>query len=152
MDNLNVTVIVGNLTKDPELKHSNNQNAICTFSIANNRSYMKNDQKVEDVSFFEIVTWSKLAEICNEYLKKGSQVIVEGRLKQNRWTDQSGNNRSKVIINANNIQFLTRQDKNNNQNQSENNSENVQYAKKVFQDAPQDSNPDYHRGDDELPF
>ncbi len=100
---INQIILVGRLTRDPELSYTSNQTPICKFSIANNRS-SNNGQ--EDVSFFNIVTWNKLATNCSNYLKKGSQTIIEGRLKQNRYQDKSGQNKSQVEIVANNIQFL----------------------------------------------
>lgn len=103
----NITIIIGNLTRDPELKHTNNQIAVTNFSIANNRDYTKDGNKIEKVNYIDIECWNKLAEVCNDYLKKGSQVAVEGEIDQQRWKDQEGNNKSRLKIKANNVQFLS---------------------------------------------
>lgn len=107
MRDINIVFLIGRLTRDPEFRYTANQQAICKFSIANNRSYIAQGNKIEETSYFDIVVWAKLAEVCNEYLKKGKQIAVEGRLVQNRWTDQEGKTRSKVEIVASNVQFLS---------------------------------------------
>lgn len=100
---INSVILVGRLTRDPELSYTQNQTAICRFSIANNR-IGANQQ--EEVNFFDIVTWDKIATSCSQYLKKGRQVVVEGRLQQNRFQDkQTGANRSKVEVVAQSVQF-----------------------------------------------
>lgn len=155
MTDMNVNVLVGNLTRDPELRYTNNQQAVCNFSIANNYTYMQNNQKVEIVSYFDIVAWGKLGEICNEHLKKGKKACIEGRLSQRRWKTQEGDGRTKIEIVAKNVQFLSfgdKQNQNNNQTQPENNRENVQYAKKVFQEGTQENNSGEDYGDDDIPF
>ena len=86
--------------------HPQNGTALCKFSIANNNDYYKDEELQKQVSFVDVTTWAKLAEQCNEYLKKGSRIIVNGRLKQDRWQDDNGGNRSKIIIVGNQVQFL----------------------------------------------
>lgn len=93
----NKIIIVGRLTKDPENKTTSI--AITKFSIA------VNDGK-DKASFFNIVTFNKSAENCLKYLKKGSQVIIDGKLSQNRWQDKEGKNKSSVEIIGNNVQFI----------------------------------------------
>lgn len=107
MNNLNSILIEGNLTKDPEYKLTPKGTPLCKFIIATNRFYKKNESEdwENEVSYFEIVTWAKLAEICNKHLKKGRGVRIIGRLKQNRWKDDEGNGYSKVCIIADNIEF-----------------------------------------------
>jgi single-strand DNA-binding protein len=101
---INNTILVGRLTNDPDFTMTKNNNTpICKFSIANNRG---NGDSAETVSFFNIIAWKKTAELCNQYLKKGSQVVIEGTLRQNRFQDQNGQNRSRVEIVANNVQFI----------------------------------------------
>ncbi len=105
MNNLNSVLLEGNLTRDPELRYTAKGTAVCRFSIACNRSYKQEDQRQEEVSYFDVTTWSRLAEICAEYLVKGRGVRVVGRLKQDRWEDDSGNRRSRVEVIAEHVEF-----------------------------------------------
>ena len=106
MNNFNLVILEGRLTKDPEIKYTQNGTALCKFSIANNSAYYRNDELQEEVTFVEVTTWSKLAEQCGEYLKKGRRVIVNGRLKQNRWNDSEGSSHSKITLVGNRVHFL----------------------------------------------
>ncbi len=107
MYTLNRVFLIGNLTRDPELKFTQSGAAVANFSIAVNRSWRKqNGDRQEETTFVRIITWRKLAEICNEYLKKGSTILVEGRLANRTWTTQDGQKRSTIEIIANNIQFI----------------------------------------------
>lgn len=100
---VNSVVIIGRLTREVESSFTGNNNALCKFSIANNQG--KPDSP-NSVSYFDIVTWGKTAEICGKYLNKGSQVVVTGRLQQDRFQDKAGQNRSRVVIVAQNVQFI----------------------------------------------
>ena len=102
---LNTVNIMGNLTKDPEIKSTPSGKSVCSMSIANNRIYTKNNQKVTEVSYFDIEVWGQIAENCSKYLKKGSGIIVEGRLRQDRW-EKDGKTQSRVRISANNVHFM----------------------------------------------
>ena len=102
---LNSVNIMGNLTRDPELKYTQSGKGVCTLSVANNRVYTSNGEKKTEVSYFDVEVWGVVAENCAKYLKKGRGVIVEGRLKQDRW-EKDGKTQSKVKISANNIHFL----------------------------------------------
>ena len=104
---LNSVNIMGNLTKDPELKSIPSGKSVCSLSIANNRVYTKNSEKVTEVSYFDVEVWGVVAENCAKYLKKGSGVIVEGRLKQDRW-EKDGKTQSRVRISANSVHFMPR--------------------------------------------
>lgn len=109
MTGLNRVFLMGNLTRDPELRYTPSGTAVGTFGIAVNRRFTsKEGEKKEEVDFFEVEVWNKQAEICNEYLVKGRGVLVEGRLKQDRWEDDSGNKRAKVKVVSSSIQFLPR--------------------------------------------
>ena len=90
MNNLNSILIEGNLVKDPELSYTPKGTALCKFTVASNRFYKQEEEMQKEVSFFEVSTWTRLAEVCGEYLKKGRGVRVVGRLKQDRWTDPDG--------------------------------------------------------------
>ena len=105
MNNLNSILLEGNLVRDPELSYTPNGVPVCKFSIGSNRYYKQDDELQQEVSFFDITTWSRLAEVCNEYLKKGRGVRVIGRLKQDRWVDGDGKGRSKVYVVAEHVEF-----------------------------------------------
>jgi len=102
---LNSVNIMGNLTRDPELKYTPSGKAVCSISIANNRVFTKNGEKVSEVSYFDVEVWGVVAENCVKYLTKGSGIIVEGRLKQDRW-EKEGKTQSRVRITANNVHFM----------------------------------------------
>lgn len=102
---LNSVNIMGNLTKDPEIRYTPAGKGVCSMSIANNRIYTKNGERVTEVSYFDIDVWGVIAENCVKYLKKGSGIIVEGRLRQDRW-EKDGKTQSRVRITANNIHFM----------------------------------------------
>src|SRR5208283_822542 len=102
---LNSVNIMGNLTRDPEIKYVSSGKAVCSLSIANNRVYTKNGEKVTEVSYFDVEVWGAAAENCAKYLLKGSGIIVEGRLRQDRW-EKDGKTQSRVRITANAIHFL----------------------------------------------
>src|SRR3989338_8576383 len=102
---LNSVNIMGNLTRDPELKYLPSGKSVCSLSIANNRVYTSKGEKVSEVSYFDVEVWGPAGENCAKYLSKGSGIIVEGRLKQDRW-EKDGKTQSRVRISANNIHFM----------------------------------------------
>jgi len=106
MTNLNVAIIEGRLVKDPEIRYTQEGTALCRFSLANNFSYTSQNEIQNKVNFIEITTFSRLAEICSEYLKKGNRVIVNGKLRQKKWQDRDGINHSRVCINGEQVHFL----------------------------------------------
>ena len=105
MADVNHVVLIGRLTRDAELKYTNTGFAVSKLSIAVNRRKKSDAGWTEEVSYFDVVLWGKVAEALNQYLVKGKQIAVDGELRQNRW-EQDGQNRSKVEISANNIQLL----------------------------------------------
>ena len=106
---LNKVFLMGNLTRDPELRYLPSGQPVTHFSIAMNRTYLsKTGEKKEEVSYVRIVVWARRAEVCNEYLKKGSPVLVEGRLQSSSWEAQDGTKRSTLEVVADNVQFLPR--------------------------------------------
>ena len=106
MASLNKVFLMGNLTRDPELRYTPSGMAVTTLGLAVNNKFKRGDEWVEDVLFIDITVWGKSAENCTEYLSKGRPVMVEGRLKHHTWEDQSGNKRSKVDVTAMSVQFL----------------------------------------------
>jgi single-strand DNA-binding protein len=105
MNNLNSILIEGNLVRDPELSYTPKGTAVCKFSVACNRAWKQEEELQKEVSFFEVSAWTRLAEVCGEYLKKGRGVRVVGRLKQDRWTDADGKAHSRVHIIAEHVEF-----------------------------------------------
>lgn len=103
----NKVVLVGNLTRDIELRYASNGNAIGSTAIAATRKFNVNGEKREETCFIDITFWGKQAEIANQYLSKGSKLLVEGRLKFDQWTDQqTGQQRSKHSVTVENMEML----------------------------------------------
>ncbi len=96
----NITILTGRITKDLELKQAG-QTTVTNFSLA-----VDNPFKKDDTSFFDVVAFGKTAELLNNYCGKGSKILIEGNLKQDRFTDKEGNNRSVVRVMANRVEFL----------------------------------------------
>lgn len=90
--------LIGNLTRDPELRYTPNGAAVCTFGLATNRSYIAEGERKEDVDFHRLVAWNKLAELCNQLLKKGTKVFISGRLQTRSWEGQDGQSRQTTEI------------------------------------------------------
>ncbi|MDR2398769.1 MAG: single-stranded DNA-binding protein [Spirochaetaceae bacterium] len=105
MNNLNSILIEGNLVKDPTFRSTPKGTPVCTFSLASNRIYKKETGLEEEVSFFNVETWAKLAENCYNLGHKGRGVRIVGRLKQDRWNDGEGKAHSKVTIVAEHVEF-----------------------------------------------
>lgn len=107
MASLNKVFLIGNLTRDPELRYIPSGSAVVTFTVAVNRVYKtQTGEKKEQVSFIRVVVWGRRAEVCGEYLSKGSPVFVEGRLQSRDWETQDGQKRNTVEVVADNVQFL----------------------------------------------
>lgn len=109
MANLNKVFLMGNLTRDPELRYIPSGTAVATFTVASNRVYTSSaGEKKEEACFVRVVTWARQAELCGEYLSKGSPVFVEGRLQSRSWETPDGQKRSTIEVVAQNVQFLGR--------------------------------------------
>ena len=107
MATLNKVMLIGNLTRDPELRYTPQGKAVVTLGLAVNRNFKsQGGEKKQDTCFINVVAWGQLAEICNQYLQKGRPVFVEGRLQSRTWQDQEGKNRSVIETVAENVQFL----------------------------------------------
>ena len=107
MASLNKVFLMGNLTRDPELRYTPSGTAVANFTVAVNRVYkLPSGEKKEEVNFIRIVSWGRQAETCGEYLQKGSPVFVEGRLQSRSWDTPDGQKRNTIEVNAMNIQFL----------------------------------------------
>ena len=112
MASFNKVIVMGNLTRDPELRYTPNGSPVCGFGLALNRRYQNGQgSDVEEVTFVEITVWGKQAEVCAEYLAKGSPVLLEGRLRQDRWETADGDRRSQLKVVAESVKFLPRNER-----------------------------------------
>lgn len=105
---VNKVILIGNLGKDPEVRHLENGAAVANFSIATSENYKdrKTGEKVSQTEWHNIVVWRGLADIAEKYLKKGDKVYIEGKLKTRSWQDQDGNNRYTTEVIADNLTML----------------------------------------------
>ncbi len=107
MASLNKVLLIGNLTKDPELRYTPNGTAVANLRIAVNRKFKdRTGELKEDTCFVTITAWDKQAEICNQYLQKGRAIFVEGILQSRSWETPEGQKRSTIDVRAERIQFL----------------------------------------------
>jgi len=105
MNNLNSILIEGNMVRDPQYRTTPKGTPVCNFSLASNRYFRQENGYEKEVSFFDVETWAKLADTCNNMGKKGRGVRVVGRLKQDRWTGNDGKPRSRISIVAEHVEF-----------------------------------------------
>jgi len=108
MPNLNKVMLMGNLTRDPELRYTPNNQAVANIGMAINRTWFnkQTNEKQEETTFVDCEAWGRTAEVINQYLKKGRPIYIEGRLKLDQWQDKDGGNRSKLKIVIENFQFI----------------------------------------------
>lgn len=128
----NIVVITGRITKDLELKQAG-QTQVTNFSMA-----VDNPFKKDDTSFFDVVAFGKTAELINNYCGKGSKIGIEGTLKQDRFTDKEGNNRSVVRVNANRIEFMDNKGSNQSSNKPQQQSGQAQNGNNPFDNGADD--------------
>ena len=125
---MNKYIALGNLTRDPSIKNTKNDKSVCNFSLAVNN--------INDVTYIEIETWGKIAENCNNYLSKGSKVLVEGRLSLNQWESKTGEKRSKIFCIADRVHFLKSTENETNHKQQQQQQEDSQESTDEFADVP----------------
>ncbi|MDA3851983.1 MAG: single-stranded DNA-binding protein [Spirochaetaceae bacterium] len=108
MNLMNNVIVEGHLVRDPEAGLTPKGTPFCRFSLAYNNYFKRKDEKEHnnDVSFFDVEVWSDLAEFSEKYLKKGKGIRIVGRLRQDRWTDEKGSNRSKIKIVGQQLDFI----------------------------------------------
>ena len=112
MRSINKVILIGNLTRDPELKQTNGGQPITTFGLATNRAWVTRDtEKHNSSEFHELVAWGKLAEICNQFLKKGKLIYVEGYLKTRSWDTPDGTKKFRTEVVVNDMIMLERRSK-----------------------------------------
>ena len=108
---VNKVILIGNLGQDPELRYTGSGTAVCNIRLATNESYKdSNGEMVDKTEWHSVVAWARLAEICNEHLKKGSQVYFEGSLQTRSWDDRDGNTRYTTEIKAREMVMLSARD------------------------------------------
>lgn len=105
----NRIILIGNLTKDPEVRYTPSGTPVATVTLAVNSRYKQSDDTKEEVLFIDAVVFGKQAETCGQYLSKGRTVLVEGRLRERRW-EYEGQKKSKMEVVANNVRFLSKKD------------------------------------------
>lgn len=106
MASLNKVILIGNLTRDPELRYTPSGTAMAKLGLATNRKYKQGDEWKEEVTFVDITVWGRQAETSSEYLSKGRPVLIEGRLQYSQWETDDGQKRSKLEVVAERVQFL----------------------------------------------
>jgi single-strand DNA-binding protein len=108
MANLNKVLLLGNVTRDPEVRYTPKGSAVCDLGVAVNRTYTTDSgEKREEVTFVDVTLWGRTAEVASEYLKKGRPVFIEGRLQMDTWDDkQTGQKRTRLRVVAENMQLL----------------------------------------------
>ena len=107
MAGVNKAILIGNLGRDPELRYTQNGQAVVNFSLATSENWTdKSGERVEKTEWHRIVAWGKTGELCAQYLSKGRTVYIEGRLQTREWEDKEGTKRQTTEINANTVQFL----------------------------------------------
>ena len=160
---MNKVVLIGRLTRDPELRYTGNNTPVATFSLAVNRPF-SNQQGEREADFINIVVWRKQAENVKNYLTQGSQCAVEGRIQTRNYDDQNGQKRYVTEVIADNVEFLGSRNSSNNSNNMNSTANNAGPTPYDFGPAPEpkgtdvDSNPFADFGasieisDDELPF
>jgi single-strand DNA-binding protein len=107
MASLNKVFLMGNLTRDPELRYTPQGTAVVNLGLAVNRFFKdKSGQNQKDTCFINVIVWGQMAEVCNQYLAKGRQIMIEGRLQSRSWKDNEGKNRTTIEVRADNVQFM----------------------------------------------
>ncbi|BCD59598.1 MULTISPECIES: single-stranded DNA-binding protein [unclassified Nitratiruptor] len=144
--NLNKVILLGNIVRDIELRYTSSGTAISKTAIAVNRKYKtQSGEQKEEVCFIDITFFGRSAEIANQYLGKGKQVLIEGRLVQEQWTDSNGQKRSKHSVQVENMQMLGCK-------QDGQQTQQVQQPEKTVQRQKQANRPEMDIDDDEIPF
>lgn len=154
MPSLNQVTLLGNLTRDPQVKYTAGGTAVCELGLAINESYFDRttNSKKESTVFCDVVCWGRTAEVAGEYLQKGRPVLVTGRLKTDSWDDrESGKKRSKLTVVCENLQMLSGKP----DSSAESRPNRQEEESRRDQQPQSQGNPDYGSGDapqDEVPF
>lgn len=147
---VNKVILLGRLGQDPELKFTPTGSAVCNFSVATSENWTdKAGQKQEKTEWHRVVVWGKLAELCNQYLAKGRQVFLEGKLQTRSWDDKDGNKKYTTEINATTIQFIGSNANANSENAGPSNHSQMNNAEPV---QSYNIQPDNSFAADDIPF
>ncbi|MDA1028897.1 MAG: single-stranded DNA-binding protein [Bacteroidetes bacterium] len=151
---VNKVILVGNLGKDPELRYTGSGTAVCNFTLATNESYKDtNGETVEKTEWHNMVVWSRLAEICNEYLKKGSQAYFEGAIQTRSYEDKDGNTKYITEIKVKEMMMLSGRESGGSSNGSSSFSQSKSSAPAMAKASASGPSDDYtFEPDDDLPF
>ncbi len=145
MASLNKVILIGNLGKDPELKYTPSNQAVCTFSLATTEKWTdKQGQKQESTEWHNIVVWGKTAELANQYLKKGRSVYIEGKIQTRSWEDRDGVKKYRTEIIVTQMQFLGSAPSQNNNNSC--------FGKDPYADFRNDAPAPNNTVEEDLPF
>jgi len=149
MPNYNKVILVGNLTRDPEVKYTPKGTAICDIGLAINRNWSTDSgEKREEVTFVDVTLWGRVAEIVGEYTSKGRPLMVEGRLHLDTWDDkQTGQKRSKLKVIGENIQLLGSKE-----GGSEREERETPPPRRPAAPPPKPRDPDLDQPEDDIPF
>ena len=147
MASLNKVILMGNLTRNPDLKQVSSGKSVCDFGIAVNRRYRSSEgELMEEACFIEVTVWGKQAESTSKYMKKGNLILLEGRLRFERWEDPEGNNRSRLSVVGENITFMPKHDgyksnENGPQTEGNNQNNNTNFDSDVYTENPESDVP-----------
>lgn len=136
MANFNKVFLMGNLTRDPELRYTASGSPVTSFGLAVNRKYKQGEEMKEETCFVDITVWGRLGETCSEYLSKGKPVFIEGRLNYRSWETEEGQKRNKLEVVASNVQFLGRAGDNKASNRMEENPPPISGEESPMDDIP----------------
>jgi len=136
----NKVILIGNLTKDPEIRYTPSGTAVANFRLAVNHKYKQGDDLREEVCYIDIVVFGKQAETCGQYLSKGQSVIIDGRLQERRWETEDGQKRSKHEVVGQSVRFMPKR------------GEAAGVAPRSVAPSEGGSGPDPSGGDQEVPF
>lgn len=143
---LNKVMIIGRLGKDPEARYTSQGTMVTNFSVASGRSWTDSSgEKQEETTWFNVVAWDKLGEICNNYMNKGSRVYIEGRLQTRKWQDNDGNDRYTTEVVASDVILLDSKNGNGNGTPADE-------APRQSKPAPVKDKPQTMEDDSDLPF
>jgi single-strand DNA-binding protein len=150
---LNKVMLIGNLTRDPNLRYTPSKTAVCSFGIATNRSWTTDDGQTEErTDFHNLVAWAKLAEICDQILQKGDKVYVEGRLQTREWkTDDGPDRRVTEVVIDNMIKLASPHGWNNDDDSSEE-AKKESSAQEESAEPSEDESVDTEEVADDIPF
>lgn len=155
MAGVNKVILIGNLGKDPEVRHLESGSVVANLALATTEVYKdRNGNRVENTEWHDLELWDGQAKIAEQYLRKGSQIFVEGKIKSDTWQDEQGNNRKKIRIRVLSFTMLgpAPSGENQNPNYGSNSQPHAQPAKKEEAVGTSGAEPDMEDGSDDLPF